>query len=101
MHSLTVLDDWEVVTTGDEREAKDKNLGTGIERIVDKRSGKRGILLRKKKDYYIADKAKEQAAVDDREATIKRGGSNSPEGLAGPNAYVPAGGIVIGDNRRS
>ena len=97
VHRLTELDDWDVVTTSDlgEAHAKDRTVGTGVERIVDKRTGTRAILVRKRKDYYRADKAKEQADVDANEAGIKRGLVNSPEALTGPAAYVPAGGISV------
>jgi len=103
VHNLTKLDDWDMVTEGDlgERDAKDKGLGSStVERIVDKVTGKRAVLVRKLKDHYVADKAKEQAQIDDLDATIKRGGSKTPEGLSGPNAYVPQGGIVIQDGRK-
>lgn len=101
--NLTKNDDWDLVTEGDlgERDAKDKGTGTTVERIVDKVTGKRAVLVRKLKDYYANDKQKEQAVIDDREAALKRGQSTSPEGLSGPSAYVPQGGIVITDGRRS
>ena len=104
VHNLTKRDDWDLVTEGDlgERDAKDKGLGSStVERIVDKVTGKRAVLVRKLKTHYVADKAKEQAQIDDLDATMRRGGSKSPEGLSGPAAYVPQGGIVIQDGRKS
>lgn len=104
MYRLCERDDWEVVTTGQlEPNAKDKGVGTNIERIVDKRSGKRAVLVRKLKDYYLEDKAKEQGLIDETEAAIKRGATpaGNGEGLAGPEAYVPKGGISIQAGGRS
>lgn len=101
MHSLTVQDDWELVPLDGPREAKDMSLGTGHERIADRYTGKKTILLRKPRDYYVADKAKEQAEIDETEKSIKRGETRSPDGLSGPKAYVPAGAINIQDGRRS
>ena len=100
LHALTVNDDWEVVTNDGIREAKDKAVGTGVERVVDRR-GTKSVLLRKPKHYYVEDKAKEQAEIDETEKSIKRGESRSPEGLSGPAAYVPAGGIAINNGGRS
>ncbi len=100
IHALTVNDDWEVVAGDGNREAKDKALGTGVERIVDRR-GRKAVLLRKPKHYYVEDKAKEQAQIDETEKSIKRGESRSPEGLSGPAAYVPAGGISINAGGRT
>jgi len=108
MYQLTKADDWEVVNLGDlgEAHAKDKGVGTGIERVIDKRTGKRAVLLRKPKDYYVADKAKEQGLIDATEKSIKRGqistaGGVPGEALAGPSAYVPAGGISMQVGSRS
>ncbi len=102
MFSLTERDDWERVTASmlGENHPKDKGVGDTVERIVDRQTGKRSILLRKLKDYYVEDKAKEQALIDDTEAAIKRGntptgGAAGGEALAGPNAYVPTTGITI------
>jgi len=102
LYNLTKADDWDVVQQGElgETHAKDKGVGTGIERIVNKSTGKRAVLLRKRLDYYIADKAKEQGQIDDTEHMIKSGGVPSANGvtgeaLAGSAAYVPSGGIKI------
>jgi hypothetical protein len=51
--------------------------------------------VRKLKTYYHEDKAKEQAAISEMEALMKRGQVNSPDALQGPTAYVPPGGISI------
>lgn len=101
---LTTDDDWDVVTTDmvGQRDAKDKGVGSIVERVVDKTNGARAVLLRKRKDYYTADKAKEQAAVAENEAALARGQSNAPGSLQASDpdkAYVPRGGIVIDPNR--
>lgn len=102
VRKLTVLDDWDVVTSeqlGD-TSAKDSQVGSGVERIVDKSTGKRAILVRKLKDYYEADKRKESERMDAIDAVMKSGQATSPEGLSGPAAYVPSGGISIRDGRK-
>lgn len=105
VHNLTVRDDWDVVTTDQlgARHEKDKGVGTIVERIVGRSDGKRGVLVRKLKDFYSADKGKEQAQIDETEAAMKRGETKSPQGLReteGNKAYVPSGGISISDGRR-
>ena len=95
VHKLTVLDDWDVVSSSDlEASPKDKGVGSQVERIVDRRSGQRAILVRKRKDYYAADKAKEQALIDDVESSIKQGAAPGHEALR-EGGYVPQGGIRI------
>lgn len=100
---LTQQDDWDLVNSEDlNPNAKDKGVGTPVERVVDKRSGKKAVLVRKRKDWYLADKAKEQASIDETEASLKRGVTPSPEGLSakeGARAYVPQGGIAIQSER--
>lgn len=95
VHKLTVLDDWDVVNATDlETNPKDKGVGSQVERIVDRRSGQRAILVRKRKDFYEADKAKEQAQIDDVEKSIKQGAAPGSEALR-EGGYVPTGGIRI------
>lgn len=99
--NLTEADDWEVVKTNEIGGEKDKSVGSTVERIVDKVTGKRAILVRKLKDYYAEDKAKEQAQLDALDEQLKRGGPQSPQGLAhSADAYVPSGGISIRDGRK-
>lgn len=104
VHNLTVRDDWDLVTAEmlGYRSEKDKGAGLGVERIANKSDGMRTILVRKPRDYYIEDKAKEQALIDESDAAMKRGESKSPEALRPgvDTAYVPAGGIRIEDGRR-
>lgn len=103
LHQMTVADDWDVVTTAEMgTHPKDKGVGSQIERVVDRRSGQRAILLRKRRDYYEADKAKEQGRIDEIERQIKGGGSpgghETLQAKEGHAAYVPQGGIRITSN---
>lgn len=102
LYQLTQQDDWDVVNGSDlEPDAKDKGGGTPVERVVDKRTGKRAVLVRKRKDYYLADKAKEQASIDETEKSLKQGATPGGNGLVaqeGAKAYVPPGGITIATN---
>lgn len=101
IHALTVQDDWDIVTNGQmgERSDKEKGAGSNVEFIVDGR-GKKAVLVRKLKEYYEEDKAKEQARINDAMKEIKRGKHQGPEALQGPHAYVPQGGISINDGGR-
>jgi hypothetical protein len=109
VHNLTVRDDWDPVTDQmlGARSEKDKGVGSGVERIVDKATGQRAVLVRKRKDYALEDRAKAQRHIDELDAMIKQGhvpavGGQGQESLRpGVNAYVPAGGIVIQDGRRN
>ncbi len=109
VHNLTARDDWDIVTEDmlGNRHDKDKQVGSGVERIVDKGTGARAVLVRKLKDYCVEDRAKAQARIDEYDAMIKRGetppiNSTGQETLRqGVNAYVPAGGITIQDGRRN
>lgn len=109
VHNLTARDDWDVVTEDmlGTRHEKDRNIGSGVERIVDRGTGARAILVRKRKDYCAEDRAKAQARLDEYDAMIKRGDIPQVSGIGGGetlrpgvNAYVPAGGISIQDGRR-
>lgn len=106
IHALTVNDDYDLVTyamTGETPAEKDKGVGSAIERIADKATGKRTILVRKPRDYYLADKAKEQSSLDEFDAAIKRGESKDPNSLQASDpskTYVPRGGIVVQDGRK-
>ena len=98
VHQLTVNDDWDVVSM-ESHHAKDKGVGSTIERIVDKRSGNRAILVRKPKHYYDADKAQAQAEIDETEKGMSRGEVKGAEALPKAVSYVPSGGIRITDTR--
>lgn len=108
VHNLTKMDDWDTVTELDlgARGEKDRQVGSVVERIADKATGRRCILVRKPKDYYVDDRTKGQRVVDEIDAMVKRGdvpsaNSDIEPRRNGVNAYVPAGGINIQDGRKS
>lgn len=107
VHQLTKNDDWDRVTEDmlGAKSDRDRQVGSGLERIVESATGRRAILVRKRKDYYLDDKAKEQASIENQMSDLKRGITpNGPKGeetlSASEHAYVPAGGISIQDGRR-
>lgn len=91
IHQLTQMDDWDLVTDVAKTE-KDKSLGVSLERVVDRRTGQRAVLVRKPKSYYVEDKAKEQASIAQTESHVRAGRINKPEALEGPVSY---GGATI------
>lgn len=103
VHALTQRDDWDVVTSEEagERIEKDRSVGSTVERVVDRATGKRAILVRKPKDYYVDDRKKMAASIDDLEKSIKRGETRGAEALSGPAAYVPAGGISLSNGSKA
>lgn len=107
VHQMTEMDDWDRVTAQEigGTSEKDRQVGSHVERVVDKTTGKRGILVKKLREYYLEDKAKEQAALDDTDAAIRRGQTPTQTGQAAPadlgsSGYVPSGGIVVQDGRK-
>lgn len=89
IHAKTVNDDWDVVKS---EEIEGDGPGAPVERRVGKMEGGaplKSILCRKPKEYYQADKMKEQRAVAEREAAIKQGAVPAAEGLRGPTTYIP------------
>lgn len=95
--------DWEFaddpVVSGDDRNS---GVGTRIERIVNERTTpkpERAYLMRKPKEFYSEDQARKHKFIDEVEEGIKRGKTQDPQGLAGPEAYVPQGGISIKHGR--
>lgn len=103
VQQLTQFDDWDIVQADELGGPSDRDRGEGsnVERVVDKSSGRRAILVKKRIEYHEADKAKEQARIDEIDQIIKRGDSPSPEGLQGSHAYVPEGAINIVDGRKA
>lgn len=106
IQSLTRDDDYDPVTyaeLGIAPTGLDSNPGATVERVSDKSTGRKHVLLRKRRDWYAADKAKEQAPLDSTMDALKRGvvpGSNGQQGVHNDGAYIPKGGIVIKDGRR-
>lgn len=106
----TVRDDWDPVTHDmiGNRGQRDSGVGSVVERVVDRATGKRAILVRKKKEFHLEDKAKSQARIDEMEQALRQGiqptvaGTEGKEDFqVGATAYVPAGGIVINSQRKS
>lgn len=98
VHQLTTMDDWDIVTIKDlgDTHEKDKGVGTGVERVVDRSTGRTAVLMRKLKEYVAEDRAKQQAAIDEREKAISRGVIDNPEALSQRDkAYIPDSGIKI------
>lgn len=95
IHDKTVNDDWDPVKNP---AVEGTGEGTVVSRIVGKdNSGQpiRAILCEKPEGFYKADKAKElRDKVDAREEAIRRGVTDDPRGLHGPNTYIPN---VLGD----
>lgn len=106
VQALTRDDDYDPVTYSDlgiAPTALDSNPGSTVERVADKSTGRKQVLLRKRKDWYDHDKAKEQEPLDRTMQSLKRGivpGSEGQQGVMGDGAYIPNGGIQITDGRR-
>ena len=83
-------------------DARNSGLGTVVERVVNERTtttAEKGFLMWKPKEFYEEDKHREQRKLDELEGALKRGEVRDPQGLSGPKAYVPAGGISIKHGR--
>jgi hypothetical protein len=93
VQQLTTMDDWEKAPVVTEQNAGE---GTVETRVVDKSVGERAVLLRKPKEFYEADKAEEQKQLDARDEALRRAPPQDPQGLSGPEAYVPNGRNIIG-----
>lgn len=88
---LTQYDDWDKAP-----EMEGIGLGTTTERVADKYTGERTVLLRKPKEFYDADKAAEQKVLDERDDAMRRGPPPSNEqGSAELGEYVPGGRNII------
>jgi hypothetical protein len=92
VQQLTVQDDWEKVPFVTEQNAGE---GTVETRVVDKTVGDRAVLLRKPKKFYDSDKLEEQKVLDARDEAMRHAPPSSPEGLSGPESYVPGGRNIV------
>lgn len=88
---LTEMDDYEVVSASDGKIDAGTSEGTVVKRTVNRTEGDEAILLRKPREYYEADKADEQAMIDQRDEALRAGSEATSEGLSGSEAYVPGG----------
>ena len=96
VRQLTVEDDWDVVSTEDAQQLTEASEGSVMTRTVDKVSGEKAVLVRKRKDFYEADQREKQKPVDATENALRHGAAPSAEGLSGPTAYVPGGKNTVG-----
>lgn len=87
-------EDWDVVDGGSQLDSN--SIGTTVKRVSDRFSGENTVLMKKPKDYFEADRAEKKAALDKVDEALRRGAPPSPEGLAGPNSYVPGGRNTVG-----
>ena len=89
-------EDWDVVSYREgDKAANASSEGTQLKRVADQHSGLKTVLMRKPKPLYSADKMAEQKLLDERDETMRRGALNSPEGLSGPETYVPGGRNIV------
>jgi len=102
MHDLRAKD-WEIApaetTAGDLR---DMGTGTVIERMGNVKTvpkPERHVLVRKPREFYEEDKAREQAKIKEHEKAIVRGQTRNAEGQSEPGMYIPAGGMKIEHGR--
>jgi hypothetical protein len=92
VRDLTQADDYDIVSS---EEIAGKSLGTTVERAANKFDGETMILVRKPKEFYDQDKAKDQKQLDAQEEAMRRRPPASPEGLNGPEAYIPGGKNIV------
>lgn len=91
VQQLTQMDDYEVVSSADGKIDPGTSEGTVVKRTVDRSQGEEGVLLRKPRKYYEADKVEEQKRLDASDEDMRNGAAKSSEGLSGSEAYVPGG----------
>lgn len=96
---LTQRDDWELAPN-DAVASDPRNIGVGA--TPERHGGKdeegnafNMVLVRKKKEFYEADKQETQKLVDERENAMRRGESAGPGGMERSTSYIPEGGIRI------
>jgi hypothetical protein len=95
VRQLTVQDDWDVVSMDAPDLQTSASEGTVMKRTVDKGTGEEAILVRKRKEFYQADKMEADKLLDARDEAMRSGPPPSPEGLAGSEAYVPGGRNIV------
>ena len=102
MHDLRAKD-WEPApaetTAGDLR---DMGIGTVVERMGNVKTvpkPEKHVLMRKPREFYEEDKAREAAKIKEQEQAIVRGQARNAEGQSEPGMYIPAGGMKIEHGR--
>jgi hypothetical protein len=102
IHQLRTKD-WEIVPSrAADQDPRNVGMGTTQERFANTRTVQKPdkhILMRKPKEFYAEDKAREQAKIKADEDALRKGDVKNPQGLSGPGAYVPAGGMKIEQGR--
>ncbi len=99
VQQLTQEDDYDPVTyqeLGATPNEKDANDGSVVTRVGDKATGQRMVLLKKRRDWYEGDKAKEQSFVDERMKSMKRGDVGDARGITGAAPNLTYGEVKIG-----
>ena len=89
---------WQVADNATFADPRNSGLGAAVERIANERTTpkvEKCFLMWKPKEFFEEDKAREQKDIDDRVAGLRRGETRDPNGLSGPESYIPAGGISI------
>ena len=102
VHDLKAKD-WEIAP-GETAANDPRNMGVGtvIERMGNVRTvpkPERHILMRKPKEFYQEDKAREAAKIKADEDALCKGDVKNPQGLSGPGSYIPSGGMKIEHGR--
>ena len=102
IHQLRTKD-WEVVPSREaDKDPRNVGMGTTQERFANTKTVSKPdkhILMRKPKEFYAEDKAREQAKIKADEEALRKGDTRNPQGLSGPGAYIPAGGMKIEHGR--
>lgn len=92
VQQLTQMDDYDLVSQTD---IESQSIGTQVRRISNKSDGEGVVLVRKPKEFFEEDKAKEAKRIDATEEAMRRAPPASSEGLSGSEAYVPGGKNVV------
>lgn len=102
IHELRAKD-WDVAPANNAaNDPRNVGLGTTVERFANTKTVSKPdkhILVRKPKEFYEEDKARELAKLKADEDALRKGDVKNPEGLSGPGAYIPAGGMKIEHGR--
>lgn len=82
-------EDWDVVEGASQLDSN--SIGTTVKRVSDRFTGENTVLMRKPKEFHEEDKLRKKQALDKVDEALRVGAPPSPEGLAGPQSYVPGG----------
>ena len=101
VRQMTVEDDWDVVDISklgaDPDPDRNISEGTVLNRVGDKATGERMVLVRKRKEFYESDRKERYERLNRLEDTMRQKAPPDQQGLSdADNAYVPGGKNVIG-----